>query len=152
MDSRIRVRGENECWPWTGGIFLKDGYGRLKFKGAEYSVPRLSYELKIGEIPTGLVVRHTCDNPICANYLSHLLLGTVKENATDAVERDRYAFGERCHSSKFTTEQVLEIRSLANSGVPKKLLAVQFDCSDVAIGKIVSGKSYRRVHENLCTL
>src|SRR6267142_4291480 len=77
VDSRIDVRGPDECWPWTGGIFLKDGYGRVSFKingkNKSWDAHRAAYEVHVGAVPQGLVVRHTCDNPICCNYKNHLM-------------------------------------------------------------------------------
>ncbi|UGO47583.1 HNH endonuclease [Morganella phage vB_MmoP_Lilpapawes] len=40
----------------------------------------------MGDIPAGMVVRHTCDNKRCVNP-NHLLLGTRKENTHDMLER-----------------------------------------------------------------
>ena len=55
---------------------------------------RLSYEFHIGEIPDGLIIRHTCDNPLCVNP-KHLLPGTHLENVADMVKRNRCATGNR---------------------------------------------------------
>jgi hypothetical protein len=67
----------------------------------------------VGHVPEKLVVRHSCDNPICCNYKNHLLIGTVKQNSEDAVERNLYPKGEKHHNSKFTPEQVRIIRSMS---------------------------------------
>lgn len=81
------VEKTDECWIWTG---TTDGYGygvtshfRQKIKAH-----RLSYEMRFGPIPPGLVVRHKCDNPCCVNP-NHLELGTQKDNVRDAVSRGR---------------------------------------------------------------
>lgn len=49
---------------------------------------RAAWESAHGPISSGLVVRHTCDNPRCIN-LEHLLLGTVADNQRDMAERGR---------------------------------------------------------------
>ena len=75
------------CWKWHGA-YLSNGYGQLHFRGRCVKAHRVSYELHVGPIPTGLGVRHTCDNPFCVNP-AHLLLGTQKQNTADMYDRGR---------------------------------------------------------------
>ena len=49
-------------------------------------VHRLAYELCIGEIPKGMVIKHKCDNKLCVNP-HHLELGTYSENLREAYAR-----------------------------------------------------------------
>ena len=82
------------CWLWTGSLDDK-GYGRV-WAGIRTSggnkrpspASRVSYQLHVGEIPKGLVVRHKCDNPACVAP-HHLEVGTKKENTQDMVLRGR---------------------------------------------------------------
>ena len=82
---------ESGCWRWTGST---DGNGYPTIsnrKGAQYSpekAHRASYEKAFGPIPTGLVIRHTCDNPECTNP-AHLVIGTQKDNMQDCSKRGR---------------------------------------------------------------
>ncbi len=145
VDSRILIRGEDDCWPWHGGTFLKDGYGRVKFLEVDDHAHRIAYKEHVGSIPEGLVIRHSCDNPICCNYKRHLLLGTVKDNSQDAVARHRVAHGSRQHSSKLTPDKVIQIRSLYSEGYTFRELGARFDCSDASIIKLLSGKTWNRV-------
>lgn len=83
-----KVRQGPSCWNWTGA--LSRGYGLLArgWKKSPYKAHRLAYELLIGEVPLGAVVRHKCDNPRCVNP-EHLELGTQRDNLRDAAARGR---------------------------------------------------------------
>ena len=59
-----RVEKSEGCWEWTGP--LKDGrWGYLSDHGEMRLVHRVSYELTVGPITEGLVVRHRCGNARC---------------------------------------------------------------------------------------
>jgi DNA-binding CsgD family transcriptional regulator len=63
-----------------------------------------------GEIPPGMVVRHTCDNHECLNP-EHLLLGTHKDNMQDAKERGRV------RQSRYLSEaEIQQINDLREAG------------------------------------
>lgn len=75
----------------------------------------------------GLVVRHKCDNPRCINP-NHLEIGTVYDNNQDRHTRGRDAKCMRNGNTRWTPEQVAEVRSLqglsvrkiaARTGIPK---------------------------------
>lgn len=83
-----------ECWPWTGSKNPK-GYGLL---GPQYKPYRRAHRyvwfLANGEIPKGLLVLHTCDNPSCVNP-DHLWLGTAQDNTTDMMQKGRHKFNRK---------------------------------------------------------
>ena len=64
---------------------------------------RVSWELNVGQIPEGMNVLHTCDNPKCVRP-DHLFLGTIAVNNQDKWEKGRHG--------KFTPEKARRIRSL----------------------------------------
>jgi len=77
------------CWLWRGA--KSRGYGIMSASRTTLSpwkAHRIAYELFIGPIGAGLVVRHQCDRPDCVNP-THLILGTQSENMQDASERGR---------------------------------------------------------------
>jgi hypothetical protein len=78
---------ENGCWEWLGAINVL-GYGKASIYDKEILAHRLSYEIFVGKIPTGLILRHTCDNRKCINPV-HLIPGTYKENTRDMIDKGR---------------------------------------------------------------
>lgn len=68
----------NECWPWLGHKD-EEGYGLLWTGGNKQRAHRLSYELFVGAIGSGLVIDHLCRNRVCCNPF-HLEAVTRVEN------------------------------------------------------------------------
>lgn len=101
------------CWSWLGKINQR--YGHL-WIGYLSGAHRVSWMLHFGQIPVGLCVLHTCDNPICVNP-NHLFVGTQADNNRDMWAKGRAPFGVKCHFAKLRPEQVLEIRAAAGFGI-----------------------------------
>lgn len=75
------------CWLWLGSI-KKNGYGNMAFGGSFTQAHRVSYMAFKGEIPSGFVICHSCDNPSCVNP-DHLWHGTYSDNMKDASKKGR---------------------------------------------------------------
>ena len=97
------------CHVWTA-YCDKDGYGRFGIGQIAHRAHRVAYELYVDQIPDGLLVRHTCDNPCCVNPL-HLEVGTVADNSRDMVVRGRSTKGEKNPNSKLNEDIVKVIRA-----------------------------------------
>ena len=77
----------HECWEWTSAKNNK-GYGIFGLKKNTDKAHRISFRIAKGEIPKGLFILHSCDNPGCVNP-SHLRTGTNQDNVSDMISRGR---------------------------------------------------------------
>lgn len=89
---------ETGCWLWKGAT-TSHGYGALEWEGRTRAAHIVSYLVHKGEIPKGMVCRHTCDVRRCVDP-NHLVLGTKRDNSRDMVERGRSASGDRSGSRR----------------------------------------------------
>ena len=131
------------CWRWTAAIGA-GGYGVSHWGRDVETAPRTAYRLFRGwSVPKGKVLRHTCDNRWCVNP-DHLVVGTYRENLEDAV-----AAGRRTDIRRLLTPiDVMEIKRLIKAGKKQKEVAVQFNCSQGHISRLMSGKLKTRNKEN----
>jgi hypothetical protein len=145
----VNVKGQDECWEWNRsrnkqgyGNFYKPGYRHLPERAH-----RFSYRTEKGEIPPGIQVCHTCDNPPCVNP-KHLFLGTAKENKADSIRKGRLRvpIGINCHQSKLTENSVRSIRNLYETQkTPHRKIAEMFGVTKTVITSILSGRSWKHV-------
>lgn len=141
----IEIDNESGCWNWTKTT--KNGYGRLiigsRLDGSRkvVSAHRFAYEVFVSEIPNGLHVCHHCDNRKCVNP-THLFLGTQQENNADrdAKGRNVVRYGENNSKSKFTDEQVADIKIMYKYGASMREIARMLNCHHSSISNIVKGK------------
>lgn len=136
------------CWNWQGKL-SPGGYGRIGVDGKTLRAHRYSWMLTNGDIPEGMVVCHSCDNPRCVNP-THLFLGSIADNVADCVGKGRNARGEKlAHprargehngNSRLTAQQVNAIISDERS---QRVIARQFGVSQAAISKIKRGEMWK---------
>lgn len=145
--NKVRKGGQDECWPWTGGL-NKWGYGACLHQGRQRNASRAAYIETYGEIDQKLVVCHRCDNPACCNP-AHLFLGTVADNLRDCREkgRQRYLTGKAHHRSaaKLTEEQVLQARARYAAGEKQTVIAAEFGVHSSNLSRAIRGRIWRHV-------
>ena len=103
--AKVNKEAENGCWEWTAAANSK-GYGQFSIGGVSKSTHKISYIIHKGEIPDGLMICHTCNNPPCVNP-NHLYAGTGKDNAQQAAKEGRLASQQKTHCKaghEFTEE------------------------------------------------
>lgn len=113
-----KVQKTDTCWLWAAAT-NSVGYGQLRVEGKALYAHRMSYLMHKGPIPTGQILRHTCDIPHCVNP-EHLIVGTHKDNTEDARDRNRFGAQRKAGNSKLTWEAVREIRKLLKAGTHTK--------------------------------
>lgn len=101
--AKVNVTGSDSCHEWQGAKTpmrknSKGFYGVCTINGKRVLAHRYAYNRAHGPLPAGKpIVRHTCDNGLCCNY-KHLVAGTHQDNMRDALERRRFATGDRSGS------------------------------------------------------
>lgn len=148
------VRSPSGCWEWQGVRYAR-GYGRILIEGQDWRAHRLSFAAFIGDIPTGMLVCHKCDNPPCVNP-EHLWLGTPRDNVQDMFLKGRQRIDDRqLRSEKSRGElnvnatvaesDVLEMRAAYLAGAKVKDLAQSFGITPAQAGAITRGRSWKHL-------
>lgn len=145
IESKIERIPECGCWIWTDSV-NNQGYGRIGIGSTKtYLAHRVMWEIENGKIPEGKFVCHHCDTPSCVNP-HHMFIGTQKDNMRDAKNKGRTVIthkqGEDHYESKFTNDQIVEIRSSNDSQVA---IAQRFGVSTTTISCIVNRKTWKHI-------
>ncbi len=137
----FKATHQNEQGCWVCPIsHLPFGYSWFGAFGKHDYAHRWAYRLFVSDIPSGLCVLHTCDNPHCVNP-GHLWTGTNAENA-----HDRYAKERNGRTCKLTKADVLHIHYCReNTGMSQAAIGQLFDVHFATIRKIIHGETWRWV-------
>lgn len=140
-----KVRKTDWCWLWTAST-RGSGYGSFKLNGKVVDAHRVSWIIHNGEIPSGSLVCHKCDNRLCVNP-KHLFLGSYKDNFHDAVKKDRISFKQirqirKPYTGKFNQRQVVLIKKLTKK-FSNRSIAKTFKVNEKTIRNIKNGATYK---------
>lgn len=143
LDNKV-VNEQTSCWEWTNAFRSRDcrrktktlWYPVITYKNKKYNAHRLAYLTLVGPIAEGLVVRHSCHNPICINP-DHLSLGTQQDNVNDSLDRIRAA------RSRLTPQDVAAIRDMLKQGMSASQVAREFNVSRTNIRFIGQHKRWK---------
>jgi len=145
-----KVEKTDDCWTWIGKKLSvpPNNYGRFWFDGKWHLAHRISYRLFRGEMQSGYVVCHACDNPQCVNP-EHLFIGKQEDNIVDMCNKGRQSApkGEKAGRSKLVKSQVIEIkkRCLNKYRGLYAELAREYGVTPAAIRAISEGRAWASV-------
>lgn len=140
--SNVERCEDNLCWLWRGRIARRGDYG---YYGV-FLAHRVAYDLAVGPIPLGYVVRHRCDTPPCVRP-DHLLVGTAADNIADMVTRgrNRAPNGDRHWNCKISEARLLDLRARFMTGESIVRLAAEFEIDMSHCYKLCAGLKRGRV-------
>jgi hypothetical protein len=136
------------CWPWTGATTSK-GYGNIWWHGKNFPTHVVAFDECVDDIPKGMMVCHSCDNPPCCRP-SHLFLGNAQDNTDDMMIKGRHVSmsGENHGGAILIELEVREIFHLAWQGdFTLQAIGNRFGVSRTLVRYIKYGQSW--AHLNL---
>lgn len=136
----------NGCWLWDGPC---NPYGKFMWLGDQgaHRASVRAFRLGGALIPSGQVVRHSCDNPACVNP-DHLLVGSYADNIKDMDDRGRRnpARGVALPHTKLTDEVVHILRAEHANGLgTQKELATKYGVNQSQVSRCVNLKRHTHI-------
>lgn len=136
-----RSHEDGDCIIWTGACVNKGTHPVISVSGKSILVRRAVWEAAHGLIPTGKIIRCTCDTPRCIAP-DHLKATTFQRLGKELgaigvmsgpVRSAKIAAAKRAgKQAKLTQEQVREIRAADEPGT---VLAVRYGVAEATISK-----------------
>ena len=142
--NRSVIKKESGCWDWSGCLYAT-GYGKITFQTKNWLAHRASYKIHKGDVPSDMLVCHTCDNRKCTNP-DHLFIGTHKDNLSDMKNKGRSNRGQKNGRSKLTDEDVGSLKHMNRVRYfEQKELAKHFGINRSLVSMILGEKVWQHV-------
>lgn len=140
---RLEWIRDGDCIRCTSHALNGYGYPRMTIRGKIRTIARYILIRRLGEIPSSVVSRHTCDNKWCIRP-DHIISGTSAENTADYKQRGKKPDqrGERNPYAKLTSEKIHQIRNA--SGLQREI-AKEFGLSKSQVSRIKRIETWRHV-------
>ena len=148
-----RVHKTDGCWLWTGTT-VRSGYGHIAayIGGKQYAfrAHRIAALIAGHDIPTGMLVCHSCDNPSCVNP-AHLFVGTNRDNQRDMFAKGRCSarppihWGENNTNTKLTEQGVRQIRDGHAQGMSMRRIAMLHGVDTSTVSAVVNRRTWKHV-------
>lgn len=128
-----KVKKTVDCWEWTAARF-KTGYGAFGIGRTVHYAHRVAWRLFFGEIPSGGVIRHHCDNPRCVRP-DHLAIGSKADNSGDMARRER-------GTQRFSLDVVRDVMRRSVAGESQRRIAKSLKTSQAEISYMINTRSH----------
>lgn len=124
--------------------FDKDGYPRVKFNKRLWRMNRLMWTFVNGDVPSGMVVAHTCNNKSCINT-NHMYLCTAEENSSHAARDNLYRSGDN-HPKMLRTDAQCEVMwDMYNTeGMSQEAIGKIYNISQVRVSECIRRVNKKR--------
>lgn len=136
-----------DCWLWTGRLTAK-GYGAYNVSGRSFQAHRAMLMHLGKEMPPNIFGCHKCDVRNCVRP-DHLFLGTAQDNATDMARKGRSPRGQKHWQSKYTPDQIQEIRRLYREGMSAHAIGKHIGCGGGYVWQVLNGKLWAHLPEEV---
>ena len=140
--SKVSIRKNEDCWPWTASTNGNRMYGKFKCCGKWLRSNRVAWIIANNkDIPEGLYILHKCDNPICCNP-DHLYLGTPGDNNADRERRNRAPNSGR--PKKISNELIQKATELKNQKLSQGRIASILNLTQQQVSYLLNIERYRK--------
>ena len=147
-------RVDKEKWYRLKVFVDREGYGRIKLfrngpvRKCRRFVHVLVLEAFVGPRPDGMEACHNDGVPLNC-HISNLRWDTRLGNEADKTKHGRRHIGSMVRVSKLKEGDIPGIRAAVRSGRSCASVAADHGVSDVAINKIIRGKTWRHIPDQL---
>lgn len=136
IEDRLEPDPFGGCKLWPGASSTEYGLIKIRPEATPFLTHRIIYAARIGPIPEGALVLHSCDVHRCSSE-AHLFCGTHADNSQDAAAKGRFYLqrhpeaysGAGNPNARLTLTEVDAIRAASEEGASCAALGREFGIS-----------------------